>query len=33
MLFIWETKRSDRLESFAHHVATIVLIGYSYYLK
>ena len=33
MLFLWETKRKDRLEVFAHHVATIVLIGYSYYLK
>lgn len=33
MLFLWETKRKDRLEVFAHHVATIVLIAYSYYLK
>jgi hypothetical protein len=33
MLFLWETKRKDRLEVFAHHVATIVLISYSYYLK
>ena len=33
MLFLWETKRRDRLEVFAHHVATIVLIAYSYYLK
>lgn len=33
MLFIWETKRRDRLESFAHHIATIILIGYSYYLN
>ena len=33
MLFVWETKRRDRLETFAHHVATIVLIAYSYYLK
>ncbi|KAL4425801.1 hypothetical protein ABPG75_009817 [Micractinium tetrahymenae] len=33
MLFLWETKRRDRLEVFAHHVATIVLIAYSYYLN
>jgi hypothetical protein len=33
MLFLWETKRRDRLEVFAHHVATIILIAYSYYLK
>lgn len=33
MLFLWETKRKDRLEVFAHHVATIILIGYSYYLQ
>ena len=33
MLFVWETKRKDRLETLAHHVATIVLIAYSYYLK
>ncbi|KAL4859864.1 LAG1 longevity assurance 1 [Chlorella vulgaris] len=33
MLFLWETKRKDRLEVFAHHVATIVLISYSYYLN
>lgn len=33
MLFLWETKRKDRLEVFAHHVATIILIAYSYYLK
>lgn len=33
VLFLWETKRKDRLETFAHHVATIALIGYSYYLK
>ena len=33
MLFLWETKRKDRLEVFAHHIATIVLIAYSYYLK
>lgn len=33
MLFVWETKRKDRLEVLAHHVATIVLIAYSYYLK
>lgn len=33
MLFLWETKRKDRLEVFAHHVATIVLIAYSYYLN
>lgn len=32
MLFLWETKRKDRLEVFAHHVATIILIAYSYYL-
>jgi hypothetical protein len=33
MLFLWESKRSDRLASFAHHVATIILIAYSYILK
>ncbi|PSC76914.1 LAG1 longevity assurance-like protein 3 isoform B [Micractinium conductrix] len=33
MLFLWETKRKDRLETFAHHVATIILIAYSYYLN
>ncbi|KAI7844373.1 hypothetical protein COHA_002171 [Chlorella ohadii] len=33
MLFLWETKRKDRLEVFAHHVATIILIAYSYYLN
>ncbi|GAB4823817.1 hypothetical protein N2152v2_010863 [Parachlorella kessleri] len=33
MLFLWETKRKDRLEVFAHHIATIVLIAYSYYLN
>lgn len=33
MLFLWEVKRKDRLEVFAHHVATIVLITYSYWLN
>lgn len=33
MLFLWETKRKDRWEVLAHHIATIVLIAYSYYLK
>jgi ceramide synthetase len=33
MLFLWETKRKDRLESFAHHIATIILIAYSFYLN
>lgn len=33
MLFLWETKRKDRLENFAHHVATIALIAYSYFLN
>jgi TLC domain len=33
MLFFWETKRRDRVEVCAHHVATIILIAYSYYLK
>lgn len=33
MVFLWETKRKDRWELFAHHVATVVLIAYSYYLK
>eukprot|EP00889_Picochlorum_renovo_P008983 jgi/Picre1/36013/NNA_003470.t1 len=29
---LWETKRHDRWQLFAHHVATVILIGYSYYL-
>ena len=33
MLFLWETKRHDRWQIFAHHVATVILIGYSYYLN
>lgn len=33
MLFLWETKRKDRWEVLAHHIATIVLIGYSYWLN
>lgn len=33
MLFLWETRRKDWLETFAHHVVTIALIGYSYYLN
>lgn len=33
MVFLWETKRKDMWELFAHHVATVILIGYSYYLK
>ncbi|KAL6771260.1 hypothetical protein ACKKBF_B34565 [Auxenochlorella protothecoides x Auxenochlorella symbiontica] len=33
ILFVWETKRKDRLEVAAHHVATILLIAYSYYLN
>lgn len=33
ILFLWETKRKDRLEVCAHHIATIALIAYSYYLK
>ena len=32
-VFLWETKRKDRWELFAHHVATVVLIAYSYYLN
>lgn len=32
-LFLWETKRHDRWQIFAHHVATVILIGYSYYLN
>ncbi|KAI8111296.1 hypothetical protein M9434_004868 [Picochlorum sp. BPE23] len=32
MIFLWETKRHDRWQLFAHHVATVILIGYSYYL-
>jgi hypothetical protein len=33
MIFLWETKRHDRWQLFAHHVATVILIGYSYYLN
>ncbi len=33
MIFLWETKRKDRWELFAHHVATVILIAYSYYLN
>jgi hypothetical protein len=33
MVFLWETKRKDRWELFAHHVATVILIAYSYYLN
>jgi hypothetical protein len=33
MLFLWETKRHDRWQIFAHHVATVILIAYSYYLN
>ena len=33
MLYLWEAKRKDRWASAAHHVATIILIAYSYYLK
>ena len=33
MLFLWETKRHDRWQIFAHHVATVILIGYSYHLN
>lgn len=33
MLFFWETKRKDRLELVAHHIATVILIVYSYYLN
>lgn len=33
MIFLWETKRKDRWELLAHHIATVVLIAYSYYLK
>lgn len=32
MLFI-ETKRKDRLEQMVHHVVTLCLLGYSYYLR
>eukprot|EP00208_Stichococcus_sp_RCC1054_P000408 CAMPEP_0206138104 /NCGR_PEP_ID=MMETSP1473-20131121/3074_1 /ASSEMBLY_ACC=CAM_ASM_001109 /TAXON_ID=1461547 /ORGANISM="Stichococcus sp, Strain RCC1054" /LENGTH=293 /DNA_ID=CAMNT_0053531433 /DNA_START=347 /DNA_END=1229 /DNA_ORIENTATION=+ len=32
-LVFWETRRKDFLESFAHHVATLVLIVYSYWLN
>lgn len=33
VLFFWETKRKDQLEVCAHHVVTVALIAYSYYLK
>jgi ceramide synthetase len=33
MVFFWETKRKDMWELVAHHVATVILIGYSYYLQ
>lgn len=33
MIFFWETKRKDRWEMVAHHIATVILIAYSYYLK
>lgn len=33
MVFLWETKKSDTWQLFAHHVATVILIGYSYYLN
>ena len=33
MIFLWETKRKDRWELFAHHIATVILIAYSYYLN
>lgn len=32
MVFFWETKRKDMWELVAHHIATVILIGYSYYL-
>lgn len=33
MVFLWESKKSDTWQLFAHHVATVILIGYSYYLN
>ena len=33
MIFFWETKRKDRWELVAHHIATVILIAYSYYLN
>jgi TLC domain len=32
-LLFWEVRRKDFLESLAHHVATLILIVYSYYIK
>lgn len=32
-LVFWEVRRKDFLESLAHHVATFILLGYSYWLS
>lgn len=32
-LLFWEVRRKDFVESLAHHVATLILIVYSYYIK
>lgn len=33
MIYLWETKRKDHLQYVSHHLATIMLIAYSYWLK